>query len=207
MLFTIFVRLVIVWVVVAGGMLTVGAGILAFGMVAAVLRDEPEHQEFHTAFGEALCDVGASIEDPAGIGVARRLAALSVVDPGNTLDFRGLPERWRTVCLTSVNSGGLYLSRIAGNAPFFRMQRSLCFDWSAYTIAVVAVDEHNVAFPFQLKVRNPRDKTIRKPTMTEATEDFTACAPREEARALCISFSRSDMECDFAFPRILGERR
>lgn len=207
MLFMIFVRLVIFWVIVATGLLTGVVGVLIFGIAVAMFRDAPEHQELHTAFSEALCDVSASIEDPAGIGLARRLTSRSVVDPGNTIDFRALPERWRTVCLASVNSGQLTLSRIADDAPYFRLQRQLCFDWSAYTIAVVVVDEHNVAFPFQLKVRDSSDKAIRKASIAFSREDFAECAPREAALARCVAFSHSDQICDFAFPRTSGDLR
>lgn len=207
MFFMIFVRLVIFWGIVAGGLLTAVAGVLIFGVVAAMFRDDLEHQEFRTAFSEALCDFSASIEDPAGIGLARRLASRSVVDPGNTIDFRALPKRWRTVCLTSVNSGQLTLSRIADEAPYFRRQRQLCFDWSAYTIAVVVVDEHNVAFPFQLKVPDTPDKAISKAAIASSTEDFAQCAPREAALARCVAFSHSDRSCDFAFPRTSRDLR
>ena len=208
MFFMIFSRLVISCFVVAGGLLTLGAGLLAYGIVVASFRADPERQEFHIALDEALCDVTASIADPAGIGLARRLASLTVVDAGNTIDFRALPERWRTICLTSVNSGQLSLSRIADDAPHFRLQRPLCFGWSEYTIAVVVVDEHNVAFPFQLKVRDMRYKAAAKLAPVISREDFAPCAPRDEARAArCVAFTGNAENCSFTFPRASREIR
>jgi hypothetical protein len=188
----VIVKLVVLRFFVGWGLIALGIGYVSLAAAIAFFNSDPtDDRPGLAAFTHAACEIDSTLANPLTIGLESRVLRAIAIDPDGGIDFRALPDRWRHVCLTFVNSGGPVLP--SGRLPFLRFERSLCWGWSPVAITVLLIEENGATFPFQL--RGPTTVGDR-----QVDTSPVACSPVKEAHARCVGVDGTGRYCSFQFP-------
>lgn len=184
-MYSIIVKLVLFWLIVGWGLIGLGLAFVGLAVTMAFFDRDATDRPFWAASIDAACEISSSLSNPLTIGLESRVLRSIIIDPDSGIDFRALPDRWRHVCLTYVESGGPNLPA-SYRLPFLNFERSLCWGWSPRAITVLLIEENGATFPFQLKVpatiagrvvnTSPRACSLVKQAVARCGGDDRSCA-------------------------------
>lgn len=187
-------------IVVCGLALLVMGGLVVAAFTAAN-RSEPD-RPFWATLLDATCDIGGSVTNPSIIGLETRALGTIKINGDGSIDFRGLPVRWRYICLTSAGSGGLeFSSRALDTIGLYNLERPVCWNWAHDKITVLLVEPNRQAFALPLNIPTVISSyaTWTEYAAFSATDDFRQCSVREEAVATCLHMPGRPGNCIFGF--------
>jgi len=195
-------RLVLVPVMIVLGVLVLSIGSCTLALGIAASRAGSKEEPFLATFDEAYCDVFSAALNPSSIGLKGRFERLVSARGNDTIDFTALPDHWKKICLTSVESDIALPAGAMSEGVLFTLRTPICHGWVPHTITVFLVENVSDTYPVQLKVpqRVGAREVLTDYTDVRVPAGYSVCAPRQTAVARCVAPSPSDTGCHYLFP-------
>lgn len=195
-------RLVLVPVMIVLGVLVLAIGSCTLALGIAASRAGWKDESFLATFDEAYCDVFSAALSPSSIGLQGRFERLVSARGNDTIPFTALPDHWKKICLTSVESDIALPAGAMGEGVLFALRTPICHGWVPHTITVFLVENVSDTYPVLLTVpqRVGAHEVLTDYTELRVPAGYSLCAPRETAVARCIAPSPVATGCIYLFP-------
>ena len=195
-------RLVLVPVMIVLGVLVLAIGSCTLALGIAASRAGSKEEPFLATLDEAYCEVFSAALNPSSIGLQGRFERVVSARSDDTIAFTALPDHWKRICLTSVESDMALPAGAMGDGVLFTLRTPICHGWVPHTITVFLVENVSDTYPVQLKVpqRVGAREVLTDYADVRVPAGYSLCAPRETAVARCVAPSPSDTGCLYLFP-------